>query len=83
VPGGGEAGHVQAGLGGDDRNGDGADAGDLIEALDRRRERGGHRLDPGDNFADSPDDASVNRRTTTAPKYGSRAGTRLLPTVLP
>ena len=56
---GGEAGPVQPGLGDDDRGGDGADAGDLIEPGDGCCEAGGHRLDrrveSGDVSADRVD----------------------------
>ena len=47
VPCGGEARHVCADLGEDDRGGDRPDAGDLIQACRRRGERGQIRLDLG------------------------------------
>ena len=46
VPGGGEPPHVGPDLGQDRAGGDGADAGDLGQALDRCGVRGGHLLDP-------------------------------------
>ena len=45
MPGGREPGHVDPDLGEDDRGGDGADAGNLIQACRRCRERGQLRLD--------------------------------------
>jgi hypothetical protein len=52
VGGRGGAGHVQAHLGDDDRGGDRADAGDLIQPRHRRGKRGDHRLDLGVEFSD-------------------------------
>jgi hypothetical protein len=47
MPRGGEAAHVEADLGDDDPCGGAADAGDLIQPVDRRLERGDLGLDPG------------------------------------
>jgi hypothetical protein len=44
---GGEAGHVEPELGDDDVRGGRSDSGDLIEAPDRRGERGDQLFDPG------------------------------------
>jgi hypothetical protein len=52
VPGGGEPGHVGADLGDDDRGGDAADAGDLIQPFRCCGERDDYLLDPGVQLGD-------------------------------
>jgi hypothetical protein len=59
VPCGGEARHVCADLGEDDRGGDRPDAGDRIQACRRRGERGQIRLDLGVDGGDVGVDTSI------------------------